>query len=295
MTAHAPHRPDEGAARDLRRHPGAGVDRGAARVAAARGWTAGPAGSIAGLAVLMLVAAGVQRRPWGLGLALALQVATIACGLLVPALGLMGVIFAAGLGVPAVPAPGRGAPAGPRRAARPAGCTSGRRSGPAGVSGHGHDHDPARCSAVPPCARRRRGACCWSPRARAVPALEPGHRPAGGRAGPRPPPRRPSRPRRQPVLLARGELISHEHATTGSVQVLGLPDGSRVLRLQDLQTSNGPAAEGVAHRRAGAARHRRLGRVRRRPLGGPRRAQGQHRQLQLRAAGRRRPRPADAA
>ncbi len=42
------------------------------------------------------------------------------------------------------------------------------------------------------------------------------------------------------VLLARGELISHEHATTGSVQVLGLPDGSRVLRLQDLQTSNGP-------------------------------------------------------
>jgi hypothetical protein len=44
----------------------------------------------------------------------------------------------------------------------------------------------------------------------------------------------------EPVLLASGELISHEHATTGSVQVLGLPDGSRVLRLQDLQTSNGP-------------------------------------------------------
>jgi hypothetical protein len=43
-----------------------------------------------------------------------------------------------------------------------------------------------------------------------------------------------------PTLLARGELISHEHATTGSVQVLGLPDGSRVLRLQDLDTSNGP-------------------------------------------------------
>lgn len=43
-----------------------------------------------------------------------------------------------------------------------------------------------------------------------------------------------------PVLLARGELISHEHPTTGEVQVLALPDGSRVLRLQDLDTSNGP-------------------------------------------------------
>ncbi len=51
-------------------------------------------GIVTGLAGLMLVAAGLQRRPWGLGLALALQVATIACGLLVPALGLMGVIFA---------------------------------------------------------------------------------------------------------------------------------------------------------------------------------------------------------
>lgn len=48
---------------------------------------------IAGLAVLMIVAAGLQRRPWGLGLALALQVATVACGLLVPALGVMGVVF----------------------------------------------------------------------------------------------------------------------------------------------------------------------------------------------------------
>lgn len=43
-----------------------------------------------------------------------------------------------------------------------------------------------------------------------------------------------------PVLLARGELIGHEHRTTGSVRVLGLPDGSRVLRLEDLRTSNGP-------------------------------------------------------
>lgn len=43
-----------------------------------------------------------------------------------------------------------------------------------------------------------------------------------------------------PRVLARGELISHEHTTSGSVQVLAMPDGSRVLRLQDLQTSNGP-------------------------------------------------------
>ena len=50
---------------------------------------------IVALAVLMILAAGVQRRPWGLRVALALQVATIACGLLVPALGVMGLIFAA--------------------------------------------------------------------------------------------------------------------------------------------------------------------------------------------------------
>ncbi|HVH24204.1 MAG TPA: DUF4233 domain-containing protein [Pseudonocardia sp.] len=49
---------------------------------------------IAGLALLMVVAAGLQRRPWGLAVALALQAAMIACGLLAPALGLMGIVFA---------------------------------------------------------------------------------------------------------------------------------------------------------------------------------------------------------
>jgi hypothetical protein len=44
----------------------------------------------------------------------------------------------------------------------------------------------------------------------------------------------------EPVVLARGELISHEHESSGSVVVLELPDGSRVLRLEDLSTSNGP-------------------------------------------------------
>jgi Protein of unknown function (DUF4233) len=52
-------------------------------------------GIIAGLAAMMVLAAGLQRRPWGLGLALALQVATIASGLLAPALGVMGLVFAA--------------------------------------------------------------------------------------------------------------------------------------------------------------------------------------------------------
>jgi hypothetical protein len=43
-----------------------------------------------------------------------------------------------------------------------------------------------------------------------------------------------------PVTLARGTLISHEHETTGTVRVLRLADGSRILRLQNLDTSNGP-------------------------------------------------------
>jgi hypothetical protein len=52
-------------------------------------------GLIGGLALAMIVAAGLQRRPWGLPVALALQVATVLCGLLVPALGIMGLVFAA--------------------------------------------------------------------------------------------------------------------------------------------------------------------------------------------------------
>jgi hypothetical protein len=49
---------------------------------------------IAALAVAMIVAAGLQRRSWALWFALGLQAAMIACGLLVPALGVMGVVFA---------------------------------------------------------------------------------------------------------------------------------------------------------------------------------------------------------
>ncbi|WP_286260139.1 DM13 domain-containing protein [Streptomyces graminofaciens] len=43
-----------------------------------------------------------------------------------------------------------------------------------------------------------------------------------------------------PRTVARGELISHEHDTSGSVRLLRLADGSYVLRLVDLDTSNGP-------------------------------------------------------
>ena len=49
---------------------------------------------IVALAVAMIVTCGLQRRPWGLGLALALQVVMIACGLIVTALGVLGVVFA---------------------------------------------------------------------------------------------------------------------------------------------------------------------------------------------------------
>jgi hypothetical protein len=49
---------------------------------------------ITSLAVAMVVAAGLQRRAWGLWVALGLQAVMILCGLLVPALGVMGVVFA---------------------------------------------------------------------------------------------------------------------------------------------------------------------------------------------------------
>ncbi len=50
---------------------------------------------IGGLAVAMVLASGLQRRPWGLAVALLLQVAVIVAGfLLVPALGVMGLVFA---------------------------------------------------------------------------------------------------------------------------------------------------------------------------------------------------------
>ncbi|MFF5477840.1 DM13 domain-containing protein [Streptomyces sp. NPDC012935] len=43
-----------------------------------------------------------------------------------------------------------------------------------------------------------------------------------------------------PKTLAGGELISHEHATSGTVKLVRLADGSHVVRLEKLETSNGP-------------------------------------------------------
>lgn len=44
----------------------------------------------------------------------------------------------------------------------------------------------------------------------------------------------------EPVVLAEGTFISHEHGTTGTAQVLALSDGERILRITGLDTSNGP-------------------------------------------------------
>lgn len=55
---------------------------------------AGPAGWYTGvLALAMLVSAFVQRRPWGLGMALVLQVAMVAGWFAHPALGGLGLLF----------------------------------------------------------------------------------------------------------------------------------------------------------------------------------------------------------
>lgn len=60
-------------------------------------------------------------------------------------------------------------------------------------------------------------------------------------AEPTPAPREGS-PRRQPTpeVLSTGNLISHEHQTTGKVLIVRLADGRRVLRFEDLNTSSGP-------------------------------------------------------
>lgn len=49
--------------------------------------------------------------------------------------------------------------------------------------------------------------------------------------------------RSDPIVLAEGKLISHEHETSGTAQLIQLADGSRVLRLEDLDTSDGPKLE----------------------------------------------------
>lgn len=43
-----------------------------------------------------------------------------------------------------------------------------------------------------------------------------------------------------PQTLAQGRLISHEHTTTGTARLIRLAGGARTLRLENLDTSNGP-------------------------------------------------------
>lgn len=50
-------------------------------------------------------------------------------------------------------------------------------------------------------------------------------------------------PAAEPQILLTGSLISHEHETSGLVQIIQLADGSRVLRLEGLETSDGPDLE----------------------------------------------------
>jgi hypothetical protein len=44
----------------------------------------------------------------------------------------------------------------------------------------------------------------------------------------------------EPSELARGEFVSLDHGTSGVARVLELADGSRIVRLEGLDTSNGP-------------------------------------------------------
>jgi hypothetical protein len=44
----------------------------------------------------------------------------------------------------------------------------------------------------------------------------------------------------EPVELARGEFVSRDHGTTGRARVLELADGRRIVRLEGLDTDNGP-------------------------------------------------------
>ncbi|SDS28810.1 Electron transfer DM13 [Streptomyces sp. 2114.2] len=55
-------------------------------------------------------------------------------------------------------------------------------------------------------------------------------------AAPAPSPTRDAGPR----TVAGGELVSHEHSTSGTAQLVRLTDGSHVVRLENLDTSNGP-------------------------------------------------------
>lgn len=66
----------------------------------------------------------------------------------------------------------------------------------------------------------------------ALPTAVPGSASSPGDSG--------ANPAAGPQTVAQGDLISHEHRTTGTAKLIRLADGSLTLRLEDLNTSNGP-------------------------------------------------------
>ena len=47
-------------------------------------------------------------------------------------------------------------------------------------------------------------------------------------------------PPTEPTEIATGEFISHEHETTGTVRIVENADGTRLLAIENLSTTNGP-------------------------------------------------------
>lgn len=64
--------------------------------------------------------------------------------------------------------------------------------------------------------------------------------PAIATGEPSPGPQATAAPAPVTTVMAQGDLVSQEHETTGTVQLLRLPDESLVVRLEDLNTSDGP-------------------------------------------------------
>jgi hypothetical protein len=46
-----------------------------------------------------------------------------------------------------------------------------------------------------------------------------------------------------PILLSRSKFISHEHSTRGVAKIFELENGERILRIEGLDTSDGPQLE----------------------------------------------------
>ncbi|WP_449063449.1 DM13 domain-containing protein [Planomonospora algeriensis] len=64
--------------------------------------------------------------------------------------------------------------------------------------------------------------------------------PGAGTVAPAAPDAPSATPASAPKTLATGTFVSHEHDTSGTAELLELADGSRVLRIEDLDTSDGP-------------------------------------------------------